>query len=139
MTASNKVGSKALREQFILGREVDSIFFGKTPAQVIEEHPLVDRLIKTYIYFLTGGLAGMGVFLAAITWFGLRQGNEWALWTALIGNAALLIFYWFFAIIPAMRELQVSNYFLMWHPFAFVPTVLVPIAMILGWIGLKNG
>jgi hypothetical protein len=83
-------------------------------------------------------MVGFAVLLAALAWFGVRDAQAWALWAAILGNGAMLAVYWGVAILPFMREAGVG-YFELWHPYALAPTVLVPMAGVLGWIGLQAG
>ena len=66
--------------------------------------------------------------------FGLARGEDWAYVTLVLGNLALAPYY---ALIVGryvragarLRLLEVP-------PLMWVPAVLVPIAVVLGWIGL---
>jgi len=50
----------------------------------------------------------------------------------------MLAIYWGVTLIPFMQEYGFP-YMEIFHPFAAIPTVLVPIATVLGWIGLRAG
>lgn len=123
--------------QFIFGPKADTLFFGRPPRDVVRDNPMVGRLAMIFIDFMTGFMLAFGIVLFGVVWFGLRHGQEWALWTALLGNAAMLLFYWGLAVVPFMREFGVG-YADVFHPFAAYPTVVIPIATIVSWIGLRQ-
>lgn len=122
--------------QFIFSAKADEVWFGRPPAEVVRDNPKVGKLILLFMDFMMGFMLAFGVVLFGVVWFGLRQGQGWALWIAVVGNASFLTFYWLLAILPVMREYG-FRYMDIGHPFALVPTLLVPIAAILGWIGLR--
>ena len=49
-----------------------------------------------------------------------------------------LAFYWLLGVLPAMRALDITSYFDIWHPFALYPTLVVPVAAVLAWAGLSR-
>ena len=124
--------------QFIFSAEVDTAFFGRRPAEVVSENPRAGLLILTLLNFMMGFMLALGVLLVAVVWFGLREGQGWALWAAVAGNGAMLVFYWLLGVLPAMRALGITNYFDIWHPFALYPTLVVPVAAVLAWVGLSR-
>lgn len=82
-----------------------------------------------------GMMLGFAILLAAISWFALRAGQPWALAVVAVGNGAVLGIYWFVTIIPYLRETG-AGYVQLWHPYALVPSILAPVAGVLGLLGL---
>ncbi len=76
-----------------------------------------------------------GIFEIVVTWFGLRQGQRWALWTLAGANAAMIVG-WGLVIV---RYLQRGAYVdLDLPPVVFLwPSMVVPVATALGWVGLR--
>jgi hypothetical protein len=130
------VASPQTNEQFVFGPKADALFFGRPPREVVRDNPMVGRLALIFIDFMTGFMLAFGIVLFGVIWFGLRHGQEWALWVAVLGNAAMLVYYWGLAVLPFMREFG-FGYGDIFHPFAAYPTLIVPVAAVLSWVGLR--
>jgi hypothetical protein len=113
----------------------DAALFGSEP---ISEHDAARVRILGIMLFdwLSGALVSAGILELGVVWFGLARGEGWAYVTLVLGNLALAPYY---ALIvrryvragARLRLLEVP-------PVMWVPAVLVPIAAVLGWIGLSN-
>ena len=125
-------------QYFVFSAKAEEAWLGKPPAELVKEMPSLRQLYLVLIDFTEAFMLGFGVLLVGLTWFGLRTGQEWALWTILAGHVAMLAIYWGLALIPFMRQYGFS-YMEILHPFAAIPTVLVPIATVLAWVGLRTG
>jgi len=125
-------------QYFAFSARADEAWLGKSPAQLVEEFPGLRRLYLLLIDFTEAFALGFAILTIGLVWFGLRTGQGWALWTILGGNVAMLAIYWGVALIPIMRQYGFP-YMEIFHPFAAIPTVLVPIATVLAWIGLRTG
>lgn len=130
-------GMPGIEGQFIFSAKADEIWFGWPPAEVVTENPRVGQLLLVFLDFMMGFMLAIGIVMMGIAWFGLRQGQIWALWITVAGYAGFLAYYWLLAVVPFMREFG-FRYMEIWHPFALIPTVLVPIAAVLAWIGLRG-
>ena len=122
---------------FFLGPKADSVWFGKPPNDVVRDNPQVGRMVLLFMDIITGFMLAFGIVTAGVAWFGLRSGNAWALWVLVAANAAMLATYWLLAMLPFMREYGFS-YREVFHPYAAYPTVIIPIATVLAWIGLRQ-
>jgi hypothetical protein len=84
--------------------------------------------------WLGGTLAAFGALQAFVAWFGLGEGQPWALWALSAGDLAMFPF-WFLMLRPyaqahaRLRLLEVP-------PVVWVPALLVPPAVVLGWAGI---
>ena len=86
--------------------------------------------------WLSGTLVSFGILQLAVDWFGLASGERWAYFALVLANLALAPYY---ALIVGryvragarLRLLEVP-------PLMWVPTFLIPIAIVLGWIGLAT-
>lgn len=116
-----------------LSASVEAPMLGRPTADLLADSPGLARVLGLVMDAFLGMMLGFAVMLAAVAWFGIGGGAAWALWTAVLGNAAMLGVYWGVAILPFMREAGVG-YVRIWHPYALVPTVLVPIGTVLGLI-----
>jgi hypothetical protein len=118
-----------------LSADIEAPMLGRPTAELMAASPGLARILGIVMDAFLGMMLGFAILLAAISWFGIRDGQAWALWTAVLGNAAMLAVYWLVAILPFMREARVG-YGQLWHPYALVPTILVPIGAVLGGIAL---
>ena len=119
----------------IVSNRTDSIVFGKAPAELLRDDPALFQL-RTILLFIVGGLLFVaGCFQIALTWFGLRQGQMWALATLTIGDVAILPF-WILALRPYFQQ-NVNLTLADLPPFMWIPAALLLPAVVLGWIGLR--
>jgi len=127
----NKFDAKDL----IFSNRTDSIVFGKAPTELLRDDPALFQL-RTILLIIVGGLLfAAGCFHIALTWFGLRQGQMWALTTLTIGGVAILPF-WILALRPYFQQ-SVNLTLADLPPFMWVPAALLLPAVVLGWIGLR--
>jgi hypothetical protein len=121
-----------------LSAEIEAPMLGRPTAEPMAVSPGLARILGIVMDAFLGMMLGFAILLAAIAWFGIRDVQAWALWAAAIGNAAMLAVYWLVAILPFMRGAKVG-YRQLWHPYALIPTILVPIGTVLGLIALAGG
>ncbi len=118
----------------IISARTDTIVFGQAPQELLKTDPSLAQF-RTILYFMLAGLMLLaGSFQIAITWFGLRQGQVWALAALTIGGLAVLP-YWYMALRPYFQpgvNLTLGDT----PPFMWVPAALLLPAVVLGWIGL---
>ena len=119
----------------IVSPRTDSIVFGRAPAELLQDDPALFRL-RTILLTIVGGLLfAAGCFHLALTWFGLRQGQGWALAALAIGGISVLP-YWWLALRPYFQP-SVSPTLGDLPPFMWVPAALLLPAIIFGWLGLR--
>jgi len=73
--------------------------------------------------------------LISLSWFGLRQGQGWALVALSLGGFAVLPFWWM-ALQPYFQKgvlLTLADL----PPLMLIPGLLLVPAVVLGWIGLR--
>jgi hypothetical protein len=132
-----KYGSGNFSGGHFLGSTVDQMIFGKPIREVNTEYPHFEKYISMLMIVFCSFMIMTGILQFAIAHYSLPTGAAWALWASVIANIVMLAIYWFVIIIPIINAYGVS-YFSMWHPYAFIPTVLLPMGIISGLIGLKN-
>jgi hypothetical protein len=123
------------RELLIVSDRTDSLLFGQPPTELLMSDPALNQLRTILLDMLSGLLLLAGLFHVAITWFGLRQGQVWALAVLAIGGVVVLPF-WFLALRPYVKSgitLTLEDI----PPFMWVPASLLLPATVLGWIGLR--
>ena len=115
--------------------KVDSALLGASPDALREAQPAAAEAQWFLSHLIGMSVASAGFAIIAITWFGLRRGEWWAFW-ALVAAAVPLLLYPYAVsryVRPGIRlgfgDLQ---------PFVTFPAVIVPCAIILAWIGLRQ-
>jgi cytochrome bd-type quinol oxidase subunit 2 len=58
---------------------------GSTPAQIRTFSPDLYEYISHLQVAVSGFIIALGVVVIALAWYGIRKGEGWALWTALLG------------------------------------------------------
>ena len=118
----------------LTSERTDTALFGVSPEALIAQ----DRPLGTLRWLLNiwiGGLMlGFGLLQITIAWFGLRAGQTWALWSLTIADLSMVPFWWLIlarysqaGAIPGLGELPPMVTYLL----------VIPIAALLGWIGLR--
>ncbi len=112
----------------------DTALLGASPeALVARDRPLgLVRMVTTN--WLAAYMLGLGILQVALAWFGLRAGQSWALWGLTLAGLAMVpaigISIAPFSRVGAMPGLGEMPPFI-------TALVLIPIAAVLGWIGLR--
>ena len=125
------IGSQIL----IISTRTDGLVFGQPPVDLLRDDPALASLRTILLNIIGGLLFAAGCFHLTITWFGLRQGQAWALIALAIGGLTVLPFY-FVALRPYFQpgiNLALSDM----PPFMWIPAVLLLPAVALGWLGLS--
>ncbi len=118
----------------LLSGRMDSLFFGRDLRELIRSDPLLVQVDMYTMYVRAGLWLAFGIFQMALIWFGMRNGEEWAFWTVVLANVAALIG-WLLVVIPFVQKGVLLG--LDMPPIVFLlPIVVVPVASVLGWIGL---
>ena len=128
------VGTADANGHFYFSKQVDELIFQKQRSEVSRDTPEFGKYITRMMMIFCSFLIGMGILQFALARF-IPEANHWAYWSSILGNAVMLSIYWFVIILPVMREFNVS-YFSLWHPYAFIPTLLLPVGIVSGAIGL---
>lgn len=125
------VGSGGL----IISGRTDTVVFGDTPEHIRQTNPALIQLRRITVQMLAGMLIAAGVMVVALAWFGLRQGQTWALVTLAVAGVAVLPF-WYLTLRPYFAP-GVSPTLGDLPPFMWVPAALLVPAVLLGWLGLR--
>ena len=123
------------RKILFISNRTDTEFFGTEPSLLLQQNPDVDKIRKLLAGGMGGFLAVVGIFIIAVSWFGLRGQQTWALVTlALCGF--ILAAGWYLTLrfyINANIRLTLADL----PPVFWIPAVSLLPAVVLGWIGLK--
>ena len=119
-----------------LSTGTDQALYGH-PTQELLQDPTVLGLRTHHTIVVGGLLAGLGILGISVAWFGLRQGQAWALPVLVLGELvmwpfwALMIFQYSSVGVPVALFGDVQ-------PFVVVPAVLLTPAGALSWLGLRS-
>lgn len=118
----------------LMSERTDTTLFEGAPQDVMAQNKPLGLLRQLMSIWLGGLMLSFGLLQLAVAWFGLRQGQAWALWTLTVSDLAMAPF-WFpilnaYARVGAMPGIGEMPPFI---PFL----VAIPIAAVLGWIGLR--
>lgn len=128
-------GSALVADILVLSPRTDAAMFGGDPNALVREFPPLRELQRVLIYWLGAALAAFGLLVIAVTWFGLRRGEPWALpaltacWLVTLAGFALV----FKRYADAGVSLSLSDL----PPLFHYPAFLVTPAILLSWIGLR--
>ncbi|MCI0397988.1 MAG: hypothetical protein L0332_31935 [Chloroflexi bacterium] len=64
---------------------------GATPEQIAAFSPQLYDYISHVQVALAGLIIALGLAVVALAWFGIRTGQKWALWTALVAPVSALV------------------------------------------------
>jgi hypothetical protein len=118
----------------VLADRGDSDYFGAPLPQIHAHNPDAAEVIDLQMLIKSGQWLAFGIFEIVVAWFGLREGQRWALWTLAGANTAA-VFGW---CLVTVRFLQRGAHVDMdLPPVIFLwPMFVAPVATILGWIGM---
>jgi hypothetical protein len=122
------------RQATISNPAKDSALLGSATPDLLQASPALLKLRTMLLNMIGGLLVTAGILVLAVTWFGLRQGQGWALGTLALAGLAVFPFWWLVFRPFGEAGIRVG---LDWPPFMLVPTVLLGPAIVLGWIGLR--
>ncbi len=119
----------------LMSERMDNEYFGR-PFQVVQANNPDLLIIGDLLMDVRAGLwLAFGIFEVTVTWYGLREGQAWALWTLFLGHLAM----WLGYAVVSLRFLQRGVRLGLDAPSLIftIPPFLAPVATLLGWIGLQ--
>lgn len=112
----------------------DRALFGAPPLP--DETARAAGLLRALHWWWMGGtLVTMGLLQLGVVWFGLRAGQAWALPLLALADLAVLPFA--FLVVRAYVAAGAAPTFLETPPLLWFPATVVPLAVVLGWIGTR--
>ncbi len=118
-----------------VSQSTDEAYFGRSTSELHASDPAFSKLRTLLLTVIAGFLLLAGVLFLSLAWFGLRHGQTWALPSISLAGLLAIVF-WALALLPYFRSgIHVTIGDL--PPFMWIPALLIPPAIILGWIGLR--
>ncbi len=125
--------SKGFVNFLMVSSRADTIIMGRPPASIVAAEPSVVQMQLLYIDLAASLLLGLGVMLAALTWFGLRPAHRWAWWSVFVT-----------VVVVAGSILRMAVPYVLRAPLglADVPPIMwvlvvTPLPLVLGWRGTR--
>jgi hypothetical protein len=120
----------------VLSPRTDAAMFGGDPDALVREFPSLLALQRVLIVWLGFTLAAFGLLVIAVTWFGLRRGEPWAL--PMLAACWVLVLVGFTLLFKRYLDAGVSLSLGDLPPLFHYPAFLVTPAIVLSWIGLRS-
>ncbi len=127
-------GHASVAESLFFTGRAEQGLYGKPTLDLVREAPALLTVRRQLMDVWCAFALALAIAQVAIVWFALRRGEAWALWTLALADIAIVVYY-FALLVPAARP------HLAWgdvHPFAWYPAIVVPVATLLGWLGLRT-
>jgi len=122
-------------ESIFVSHSTDREYFGTSPSELLSSDPALSKLRTLLLTVIAGFLLLAGTLYLFVAWFGLKQGELWAL-VSLASGGLVAIAFWALALLPYFRSgIPVTIGDL--PPFMWIPAVLILPAILLGWMGLR--
>ena len=107
-------------EMIFVSHSTDREYFGTSPSEILSADPALSKLRTLLLTVIAGFLLLAGILCLSVAWFGLKQGERWAL-VSLASGGLVAIAFWALALLPYFRS-------------GIPVTIGDPI--LLGWMGL---
>lgn len=119
----------------VLSPRADAAVFGGDPSELVRATPALRELQRVMFYWLAGVLVGFGFLVLAVTWFGLRRGEPWAL--SVLAVCWLVTLVAFGGLFKRYADLGASLSLADLPPLFHYPAFVVTPALALSWFGLR--
>jgi hypothetical protein len=131
LAAETDIGNRTL----FASPSLDQALFGALPADLLRDDRALAQL-RSILYLVIAGLfVSLGIVELALTWFGLHEGQRWAVVALAVSGLAIIPF-WVLVFRPYMAAGVPLGLFSI-PPWIWVPSALLIPGTVLGWIGLR--
>jgi hypothetical protein len=117
----------------VLSETADAELLGRSLAELDEADPALGAFLVSFMDTMCAYMMAFALLQLGVTWFALRRGRRWALWTLAIADLALFPYY--AAIIETYDDFGVPPGEISAIVLFLVVTVA---ATALGWLGLRR-
>lgn len=124
------------KQALLTSQRTDTAAFGQSPADIYKNDPILFMVDRSETDFRDGLAFCFGITVMALAWFGLRRNQRWSLWALTLSGLSIIPYAVLF-MEPVLHS--DAPWGLMDPPPVLTFQVLVvPIAIVLGWIGLST-
>ena len=113
----------------------DAALFGSEPVGE-RDAARVRMLGIMHLDWLSGNLVSVGILEPGVAWFGLARSEVWAYVLLVLANLAVVPYY--ALIVGRYVRAGVRLRLIEVPPLMWVPAFALPVAIILGWVGLPQ-
>ena len=124
------------RHEIFFTPAADKALFGAPPADLLRDDRALVQLRSLTFLVIAAALVGLGIAELALTWYGLREGQGWALAALAVSGLAMFPF-WLLVLRPYLAAGAPLGPFDM-QPWIWMTGVLLVTGIVLGWIGLRR-
>lgn len=124
------------KKALLTSERTDTVVFGAPPAVFYQNDPILFTVTRAEEDWRDGMAFCFGITQVALAWFGLRQNQRWALWALTVSGLSMIPFAGLF-MEPILRA-HAPWSLLDLPPMLTFQVLVVPVAVILGWIGQSS-
>ena len=129
------VNSKFGRSMIFISKRTDTRLFETDPSLLLEKNKELARFRTLLLTNAGGSLVIIGIFIIAVTWFGLRNREMWAFLT-LSATGVVVLPYWYFIFKPYL-DARIRIGFSDLPPIFWIPTLVLVPGIVFGWLALR--
>lgn len=112
----------------------DAALYGDAPEVILASNPELSLFRGMALGAIAGLLVGSGILVIGVAWFGLETPSNWAL--ALLTVAGIVVIPYRWIIFAPYRSAGISLSIGALPPFMWIPSILMPLATVFGWIAV---
>ena len=118
----------------VFTEQLDTAVLGQMVTTLTKTDPALSAFLVTFMDTMCAYMMAYAILELGVVWFALRRAQLWALWVATLASLAILPYYMTIALtyvhfgVPLKATL----------PLLLYVGLLIPVASLLGWIGLRR-
>ena len=122
-------------QALITSERTDTATLGKRPAELLRDDAALATVRQSMADWLSGLWFCFGIMQIALTWFGIRQGQRWALWTVSLADLGMIPFVGLYLepVLRARAPLNLADP----PPILMFSVFVIPVAVVLAWLGSR--
>jgi hypothetical protein len=119
----------------LTSERTDTLVFSQPPAVLYKDDAVLFTVERAEVDWRDGMAFCLGIAVIALAWFGLRRGQRWAMWTLTLAGLGMIPYAGLY-MEPVLRAGAPWG-LLDPPPIMTFQVLVVPVAVLLGWIGLS--
>lgn len=119
----------------VFTEQVDTAVLGQRLTTLTKTDPALGAFLVAFMDTMCAYMMAFAILELGVVWFALRRAQMWALGAATLSNLVVLPYY----VAIALTYVQFGVPLKATLPLLLYVGVLIPVAAILGWMGLRRG